>query len=330
MDRPDYENYKVEDFVSNEYFRFWVLHESEECENYWQSWLNKNPDKSDLIEAARQIVLSESKEEVQQERMWSDIESQVGEPEEAEGVVPKKTKNLKKSFFREHWKILALVLLVLLAVAFYLKEKRTELRIRKGEERNYVFPDGSEVNINADSKLYFEKKEWGNKRMVHFDGEAYFQMAGNEPFLVVSSLAELQVKSRNFNIFSRGTRLVVDCFEGQITVKSLIHNVQRTITAGQGIIYTEDLIDTYSLGEAKVPAWIFGNYIYNDAPLNDVLREIERQYDVNLKVAVDLSQDRYSGEFNNRNLIETLSAVCDSVGLKYEFYNSNQVLITEK
>ncbi|MTI30869.1 FecR family protein [Xanthovirga aplysinae] len=329
MDKPDYENYTVEDFVSNEYFRYWVLHESEECGKYWQAWLKKYPEKKAMLEEAREIILSQTTKEREEERIWSDVESQVGEEEINEKEIFRVRKP-RRSFVKENWKKLIFLLVLFFAGIFYLTQRRMEITVQMGEQKNFIFPDGSEMFLNADSKSYFEVREWSEKRVVHLLGEAFFQMEKGNPFTILTPLGVIKGDGGKFNVYSRHKRLSVDCYQGELTVKSKIHGVTKTIKSGEGVVFTDDLINTYSLNYPNGPSWPKGVFQFEDAPLIYVFKEIERQYAIKIKVAVNLGQLKYTGEFTDMNLKATLDALCEEFDLNYEFYNGNRVIITRK
>ena len=74
----DLTNYTIKDFVLNESFLKWILEPDEGSRDFWEKWLNANPDKTDLITAARSMVLSikgvnEKKLTHEQDEVWEMI-----------------------------------------------------------------------------------------------------------------------------------------------------------------------------------------------------------------------------------------------------------------
>ncbi|MBO9611684.1 MAG: FecR domain-containing protein [Dyadobacter sp.] len=56
MDR--YRDFSLGEFVWDKSFRNWVLNPTREDDETWQNWLAANPDKREMVERARQLVLS--------------------------------------------------------------------------------------------------------------------------------------------------------------------------------------------------------------------------------------------------------------------------------
>jgi hypothetical protein len=50
-----YEKYQADDFLADDYFLHWVLHPTEEEEEFWKKYLEEHPEKKKDIEEARFI-----------------------------------------------------------------------------------------------------------------------------------------------------------------------------------------------------------------------------------------------------------------------------------
>ena len=54
----NYEQYSANDFAADEYFVKWVKEPSPQMILFWEQWLVEHPEKNDVVEEARQMVLS--------------------------------------------------------------------------------------------------------------------------------------------------------------------------------------------------------------------------------------------------------------------------------
>ncbi|TGV02584.1 FecR family protein [Flavivirga rizhaonensis] len=73
-----YNNYKVEDFVEDDYFQSWVLDSNSMTDNFWRNWMASNPDKKEIIKKAFQLIklLNATPEELSSndfDDMWQNI-----------------------------------------------------------------------------------------------------------------------------------------------------------------------------------------------------------------------------------------------------------------
>jgi transmembrane sensor len=53
-----YNQYSSEDFIWDTDFRNWVLNPTQENYRMWDNWLEENPDRSEVIRQAREVVLA--------------------------------------------------------------------------------------------------------------------------------------------------------------------------------------------------------------------------------------------------------------------------------
>ena len=80
--------------------------------------------------------------------------------------------------------------------------KSNELVIPRGGENTVILADGTTVHLNAGSKLTYPVRFAGKRRIVRLEGEAYFDVAGDEnhPFVVQTHLGEITVLGTEFNV----------------------------------------------------------------------------------------------------------------------------------
>ncbi len=93
---------------------------------------------------------------------------------------------------------------------FGLQEKKTqslvaklkEVRASKGQKLDIRLPDGSRIQLNANSTISYPEKFAGEIREVTLKGEAYFDVTHipSRPFIVRTTYASTQVLGTSFNI----------------------------------------------------------------------------------------------------------------------------------
>lgn len=73
-----------------------------------------------------------------------------------------------------------------------------------GEKKELTLPDGSQIILNACSKLEYPSQFIGDKREVQLVGEAYFKVQSNpeQPFLIQTSDFQVEVLGTEFNVKS--------------------------------------------------------------------------------------------------------------------------------
>ena len=52
-----YSNYKLDDFLKDEFFRTWTINPDDKSDFFWRSFLDNNPDKIAIVKQAKEIIL---------------------------------------------------------------------------------------------------------------------------------------------------------------------------------------------------------------------------------------------------------------------------------
>ena len=220
------------------------------------------------------------------------------------------------------WLAVAASVVVFIAVGWsYAWFSSIEKVAPKGYVVDVVLPDGSQVMMNADSKIKYPKFYSVVGRKINMDGEAYFKVKPGGKFTVTDSQNRtVEVLGTEFNVKSRDKNFQVVCFEGTVNVITpTTEPVKLTKGLGvdaenNGLKFTQ--IPTDSIG---APAWTIGEFFFQNAKLSDVLDEIERQFNVVISVeGFDASERTYTGFFRNNNLKDALDLVSLPMGIVYE------------
>jgi ferric-dicitrate binding protein FerR (iron transport regulator) len=152
-------------------------------------------------------------------------------------------------------------------------------------------PDGSKVWMNAASSIHYPAVFTGKERIVEVTGELYFEVARNEkmPFKVkVNDDTQIEVIGTHFNInsYSNETTIYTSLLEG--SVKITHGNEKVILKPGQQGQVPNDLVESSikvvpDVDMDKVMAWKNGVFNFEDASLEEVMRQLERWYDIEVK-----------------------------------------------
>jgi len=61
----NYQNFEIEDFVADDYFKNWVLQPNAESESFWNHYLAQFPERSAVVEDARLLIIGLREAEAQ-------------------------------------------------------------------------------------------------------------------------------------------------------------------------------------------------------------------------------------------------------------------------
>ncbi len=166
----------------------------------------------------------------------------------------------------------------------------------KGRQFQLTLPDGTQVWLNSASSIRFPVTFTGKERRVEIKGEAYFEVAKNAqmPFrLDVGDKMEIEVLGTHFNVqaYDNDNTLKTTLLEGSVRVKAQprIQQTNRTtaiLTPGQQAQINQTAASEKGVSIVndadidQVMAWKNGHFNFEGASLEEVMKQLERWYDI--------------------------------------------------
>ncbi|MEM7185209.1 MAG: FecR domain-containing protein [Bacteroidota bacterium] len=227
---------------------------------------------------------------------------------------------------RSWMKFAAAAAAVLLIGLVYVSQLPSTFETHLAETELIKLPDGSQVTLNANSYLEFNKRNWNKDRKVTLQGEAFFDVAKGEKFEVHTDHGIVSVLGTQFNVSDSDGQLQVVCYEGRVGVSTGDEVTQLGAGDAVSIVGSEwSSAKKYT----KRPGWIYNESSFENARLAWVLEELETVYAINIiseNIDVDL---RYTGSFTNTDLDSALETITLPMRLEYVIENKN-VILTSK
>src|SRR5690606_38319465 len=207
-----------------------------------------------------------------------------------------------------------------------------ELSTPRGGTYQIRLPDGTEVWLNAASTLKYPSRFSKAERIVELTGEAYFSIAKDtkRPFKGVSAGQEIHVLGTEFNIsaYPNDSQIKTTSVKGKVRL-SLIGELGETIRktdnylelfpGEQGIIEDENLIKT-RVDTALYTAWKAGYFYFKKTPLEDILKQAARWYDIEVVYQDGVPNETFSGDIRRdvslRGLLDILQRSTINVTLE--------------
>lgn len=195
----------------------------------------------------------------------------------------------------------------------------------RGGIYHIVLPDGSEVRLNASSKLSFPTSFAANERLVFFEGEGYFDIATDSTrrFIVRTTkhkqTQDVTVFGTEFNINAYPendgilTTLVEGCVEvsQQGTVRQLAPMQQARVDHGQIEVSVANLDINL--------AWKNNMFYFADEPLVNVMAQIGRWYDIDIHYTGEVPNVRLWGQVSReKKLSEMLEILRQTNDVRFE------------
>ncbi len=205
----------------------------------------------------------------------------------------------------------------------------------KGEKLHLTLSDGSEVWLNADSRITFPKYFEKDTRSIKLEGEAFFEVVKNKqkPFIVTTSNSQIKVLGTSFNVNSHsiGNNTETTVVSGTVLVSSSLTNKSVTLVKNQyaqvdshGQLLKEDNINSESIID-----WKDNNLYFNNVSLDEVFKEIEPWFDIKIEVIdKSITQKKLRAKFSNPTLNELLDHISKVMGINYQI-DGKTVIIKE-
>lgn len=256
-----------------------------------------------------------------------------------------------------------------LVLAFNLNDRVKEkkeiaqntISTKPGSKSKVQLPDGTQVWLNADSRLTYNEnfQGAGNSREVQLTGEAYFDVAKDKehPFIIHTSSIDVTVLGTSLNIRSytneKNTETVL--IHGSIEVTLRNHPDKKIILKPNEklVVKNEKTLVPSAVAkpdqkeeDGKKPImivgkvhfqkkdstasevmWVKNKLVFDGESLEEVSLKIERWYNVKVRITDEsLKSTQYSGVFEDESLRQVMEALRLTGNFRYVI-NKKEVII---
>jgi transmembrane sensor len=207
---------------------------------------------------------------------------------------------------------------------FLLPEVISSYSTQFAENKNIQLPDGSLVDLGADSELSYNPK-W-KKRELTLEGEAFFEVEKGKLFTVNTEFGTVKVLGTSFNIISREKQFEVACKTGQVEVSIPSRDFKKVILPGDVVNFNLQNIVVEQASIETIGSWKDGQFYFESKPLSQVLSELERQFDIDLETQ-GIEGEYFTGYFTNQELATALTMICEPMDLTFAIRSEREVEI---
>jgi transmembrane sensor len=228
------------------------------------------------------------------------------------------------------------------------KTASNTISTKPGSKSKIELPDGTQVWLNADSKLEYNGDFSGKYREVTLSGEAYFDVVKDKsrPFIIHTSSVRIKVLGTAFNVRSypadKTTETSLIRGSVEITMNSqpdkkvilkpnekvVIDNATavtdpakdppKKINSGEAMIVGNVHLDK-KYQEVYETMWVKNKLAFDETPFDYMIAEIERWYNVEIIVKnKSLSTNTYTVTFENKSLDEVLEGLQFAAHFQYQ------------
>ncbi|OJV18040.1 MAG: iron dicitrate transport regulator FecR [Dyadobacter sp. 50-39] len=353
MDR--YRDFSLGEFVWDKPFRNWVLNPTREDDETWQNWLAAHPDKREIVERARQLVLS-----------IRPANASLSNPEKrkaVERIVERlETRHLDQTeASRLPWyngravRIAAmLVLLAGLGWMFWLRHQPEQIGYDQlvaaanaemveavnttAKPLTISLEDGSRITLDPGSRMSYPAHFSSSQREVFLSGKAFFDIAKNpsKPFFVYANELVTKVLGTSFTVrsFADEQEVSVAVKSGKVAVFSrdepgaaakqssrdltgvVIEPNQQVVFLRKSVKITKSIVPE---PEVVAEAGTAPHLEFDEAPLSAVFSALQSAYGIDIIYDKNIMDEcPITATLTEMSLYEQLDLVCKAVNASYK------------
>ena len=200
------------------------------------------------------------------------------------------------------------------------EDSMNQLIIPYGKTSEILLPDGTNVILNAGSRLVFPDKFSGKSREVFLSGEAFFDVRhdSNHPFVVQVNDLKITDLGTQFNVsaYLSDTRVETVLTEGKVTINRNncgIFDKTTELIPGQMASYNKQTLQTeiHVVDVKDYTLWTDGIIKFESMELSRIVKKLERFYNIRFQfIDPQLEILRISGKLElNENINEVIERI---------------------
>lgn len=214
------------------------------------------------------------------------------------------------------------------------EDELNSLRTPVGRKYNLTLSDGTKVWLNAASSIEYPITFSKNTRKVTISGEAYFEVAKDpqKPFIlnIENSKTNIEVLGTHFNVntYADDGNYRTTLLEGSVLLNAgkrqyLLKPNQQAISQPQ----SDQVQLINNIDPADILAWKNDLFHFNEASIDDVMRELSRWYDIEVSYEGDKPAGTFTGKIGKDLTLRQTLKILGATRVKYKLTADNKLII---
>ena len=263
--------------------------------------------------------------------IWQNLEAVLHQ--ETQEQAPKPHLRLVKAPLRllkpqpMRWVAMAACIALLIAVGIVFTDGAVSIEAPYGEQLTHELPDGSTVTLNSGTRISYAQAfgdETRQVKLVH--GEVFFDVTKSEkPFSVQTFNGTVTVLGTSFNVRAWPSDAATDVAVASGTVRVAIHDAPDQaliLEAGESarLADQEDApVALETVNTENALSWRHGSFKFSNHPLGTIIDELERRFDVRIKVSTKSLLDKPFGVLKDNPIgaEEIIRDICELNACQY-------------
>jgi ferric-dicitrate binding protein FerR (iron transport regulator) len=184
--------------------------------------------------------------------------------------------------------------------------------VSAGQGMRFTLEDGTNVWLNAQTRLTYPMAFSAKERHVTVEGEAYFQVAkdASKPFVVSTGNVDIKVLGTTFNIYNYPTETYsrISLIEGGLAVYNPKYPSKYIkLKAQEEITLQGNQVTVAKIEDNNYFLWTEGIYSFKNELFENIIKKLELYYDISIEVNDPaMLQWRYTVKFRQRDGIDEI------------------------
>lgn len=194
-----------------------------------------------------------------------------------------------------------------------------------------VLPDGTEVNLNAATKIRYNKNNFvGDRKLELLTGEVFIHVVSHTSSRFRVDLGDIEAEDigTSFNVIRNDNKIAVVVEEGKVALKHLDLNQEILLTAGKLGVYDTKrkiLVAADNLN-ANYKAWVDKDFVFQEVPVDQVAEQLEKVYQIPIDIKGTLKDRKLTARLHYQTLDSALAVISASLQCKVIMEKDTYVL----
>lgn len=208
--------------------------------------------------------------------------------------------------------------------------------VPRGGEYLLVLSDGTKVWLNSETQLEYPLVFGKESRDVRLSGEAFFEVAKEKTrrFNVIMPEATIEVTGTSFNASCYPEEEHCSAVLEQGKINLLTPEGTTSVRVGECASYdiASGKVNVEQVDMKYFTSWRYGTFYFYNTPLSDIVKKLERWYDVEFRFADDsLREICFSGAALRNKPINFILRLLESTqSLKFNLESDGTIMIDTK
>lgn len=211
------------------------------------------------------------------------------------------------------------------------------LEVPRGGEFKVILEDSTEVWLNSESSIRYPETFGPDERRVAVSGEVYFHVKKDQsrPFYVETDKQIIRVYGTSFNIraYPDEDATFTTLETGSISLrKSTDLSGEIFLSKGHQAVldHRQDELRLRVVDPEVVTSWRHGRFVFDEQPLERIMRDLSRWYDFQYEFADELLRTRvFMGSVHRYADFRTVIQILENCGgIRFTVSSDNKILIS--